>query len=175
MLTFRVINVPIDDQNIAKVVTSLPRTEDDSGMVNIGLKRKLNMKSYHRHGLINPDRVYKACEYLIKHHPAYKNINLKSYEEWAEKCPTLFNYTDKSEEEDNGASSDEESAKTSNEDKNVVGEAIGNDFNAITCLYPKEPESNITLVKALIPVRTSILMSKVLKSNKKRCSSNVNR
>ena len=56
----RVINVPISDDNIAKRVTSLPRTEDDSGMINIGLKRKLNMKNYHSFGLISPDRVYKV-------------------------------------------------------------------------------------------------------------------
>lgn len=79
----RVINVPIGDDNIAKRVNSLPRTEEDSGMVNVGLKRKLNMKNYHKHGLICPHRVFKACEYLIKNHPAYKNIKLKDYEEWA--------------------------------------------------------------------------------------------
>ena len=68
----RVINVPITDDNIAKRVNSLPRTEKNSGMVNIGLKRKLNLKNYHRYGLINPERVYKACEYLIKNHPDYR-------------------------------------------------------------------------------------------------------
>ena len=85
----RVINVPITDDNIAKRVNSLPRSEDNSGMVNVGLKRKLNMKNYHKHGLINPNRVYKACEYLVKNHPAYKEIRLKSYDEWAEKQKEL--------------------------------------------------------------------------------------
>ena len=37
----RVINVPIADENIAKRLNSLPRTEKNSGMVNVGLKRKL--------------------------------------------------------------------------------------------------------------------------------------
>ena len=104
----RVINVPITDDNIAKRVNSLPRSEDNSGMVNIGLKRKLNMKNYHKHGLINPNRVYKACEYLVKNHPAYKEIRLKSYDEWAEKCPSLFSHTDKSDEEEVEDSSDNE-------------------------------------------------------------------
>ena len=88
----RVINVPITDDNIAKRVNSLPRSEDNSGMVNIGLKRKLNMKNIHKFGLINPDRVYKACESLINHHPAYKDIKIKPYDEWAEKCPSLFSH-----------------------------------------------------------------------------------
>ena len=62
----RVINVPISDENISKRVTSLPRTSDNSGMVNIGLKRKLNMKNYHKQGLINPHKVYQAFENLVK-------------------------------------------------------------------------------------------------------------
>ena len=163
----RVINVPISDDNIAKRVTSLPRTEDNSGMVNIGLKRKLNMTNYHKYGLINPDRVYQACKHLIKHHPAYKNIKLAAYEEWAKTCPTLFSHTEKSDdEEDAGDSSDEEavdesskktskvkektpteadklSENNSSQSKKVEGEADANDFNAVTCLYPKEPASNV--------------------------------
>ena len=42
----RVINLPIGDENIAKQVTSLPRTKDNSGMICVGLKRKSNMKNY---------------------------------------------------------------------------------------------------------------------------------
>ena len=143
----RVINVPITDDNIAKRVTSLPRTEDNSGLVNVGLKRKLNMKNYHKHGLINPDRVYHACEYLVKHHPAYKNIKLTNYEEWAKNCPTLFSHTDKSDEEEAGDSSEEETVEKSfqknTDKKRVQGEADDNDFNAVTCLYPKEPASEM--------------------------------
>ena len=48
LILHRVINVPIPDENIAKRVNSLPRTEENSGMENIGLKRKLNMKNYHK-------------------------------------------------------------------------------------------------------------------------------
>ena len=54
---YRVINVPIGDDNIAKRVNSLPRTESNSGIVNVGIKRKLNLKNYHSFGLINPGRV----------------------------------------------------------------------------------------------------------------------
>lgn len=50
----RVISVPITDTNIAKRVTSLPRSENNSGMINIGIKRKLKMKNIHKHGLIKP-------------------------------------------------------------------------------------------------------------------------
>ena len=88
----------IQDDNIAKTVASLPRTEDDSGMVNVGIKRRLKMKNYHKSGLISPNRVYKACEYLVQNHPDYKNIKLASYDDWIKRCPTLFNHTDDSDQ-----------------------------------------------------------------------------
>ena len=95
-LNDRVINVPVEDDNIAKTVASLPRTENSSGMINIGLKRKLNMKNLHNFGLISPNRVYEACKYLIQHHPDYKNIKLANYEDWIKRCPTLFHHTGQS-------------------------------------------------------------------------------
>ena len=153
----RVINVPITDENIAKRVNSLPRTEKTSGMVNVGLKRKLNMKNFHKHGLINPVRVYEACQYLIENHPDYSNIKLLSYEDWSKDCPSLFNQTEHSDsEEEIEDSSDEE--KVDESDKNdtdksdekekkdkkaIDGEAADNDFNATTCLYPKEPATDM--------------------------------
>ena len=39
-LNDRVINIPIQDDNIAKVVNTLPRSESNSGMVNVKLKKK---------------------------------------------------------------------------------------------------------------------------------------
>ena len=101
-----------------------------------------------KHGLINPHRVYKACEYLIKNHPDYQNITLENYEDWVLKCPTLFDETEKSEEEDNQNSSDEESADTSGGNNSEINEksqqeAEDNNFNAITCLYPKEPAQDM--------------------------------
>ena len=104
------------DDNIAKRVNSLPRTTDNSGMVLIGLKRKLNMKNVHKFGLINPESVYKACEYLIKHHPNYAKIKLLNYSDWAEKCPSLFDPTEDSESEEceDYSSEDEELTDKSN-------------------------------------------------------------
>ena len=140
----RVINVPIRDDNIAKRVNSLPRTDKNSGMVNIGLKRKLSMKNVHKHGLINPDRVYKACKFLVENHPDYKNINLSSYDEWVHNCPSLFDPSENSDGEEKEHESEEEDPHESNE-KVAPGEAMDNDFNASTCLYPKEPALDIVV------------------------------
>ena len=108
------------------------------------------MKNYHKYGLINPDRVYQACKYLISHHPDYKNIKLACYQDWAKNCPTLFNQTDESDSEENEDTSEEETADESgkkklDQKKRVHGEADGNDSNATTCLYPREPASSMII------------------------------
>merc|ERR1739838_648646 len=65
----RVINVPIPDDNIAKNVNTLPRNENNSGMVNVKIKRTMKMKNFHKAGMINPPRVYDCLNQLVKHHP----------------------------------------------------------------------------------------------------------
>ena len=58
----RVINVAIEDDDIIKL---LPRTEKNSGMVTVGMKRKMDIKNYHKLGMIRPEKIYKALLYLI--------------------------------------------------------------------------------------------------------------
>ena len=48
----RVINVAIEDHDIIKEVTSLPRTKKNCGMITVGMKRKFDMKNYHKLGMI---------------------------------------------------------------------------------------------------------------------------
>ena len=44
------------------------------------------MKNYHKFGMINPDRVYKALLYLTQNHDKYKDIKIEPYDEWVKKC-----------------------------------------------------------------------------------------
>ena len=44
----RVINVPIEDDDLIKEVTALPRTTKNSGMITVKMKRKMEMKNYHK-------------------------------------------------------------------------------------------------------------------------------
>ena len=39
------------------------------------------MTNYHKQGLIKPEYVYKACEYLVQHHPEYKDIKIMKYDD----------------------------------------------------------------------------------------------
>ena len=78
----RVINVPMDDDDIIKTVTNLPRTEKNSGMVIVGLKRDLALKKFEKLEMISPDKVYSALLHLKENHPQYKDINISSLDQW---------------------------------------------------------------------------------------------
>ena len=47
----RVINVPLEDEDLLKTARSLPRSQNN-GLVPINLKRKIDMKSCHKSELI---------------------------------------------------------------------------------------------------------------------------
>ena len=78
----RVVNVPIEDEDIIKTVTSLPRTEKNLGMVTVGLKRDLKLKNFHKLDMVNPERICKSLKYLKRKHAQYKNIDISCLEEW---------------------------------------------------------------------------------------------
>ena len=97
---------------------------------------------------VNPHRVYQACEYLVRHHPAYKSIKIVKYDDWMKDCPTLFNQTDNEEEAKDSSEDDSiiiSSEETMDKKKSVQGEVEGNEFNARTCLLPKELASDMVV------------------------------
>ena len=72
----RVINVPIEDGDIIKEVTALPRTRKNNGMITVKLKRKMDMKNSHKFGMIRPEKIQRALIYLKRNHPEYSNIDI---------------------------------------------------------------------------------------------------
>ena len=110
----------------------------------------MKMKNYHNIGNINPERVYDSLHYLVKNHPAYKDIKIEKKEDWIRRCESTPEDDDVNldQVEDNAICSDhekdaDEDSEETIDDKNNPDEAESNDFNANTCLYPKEPASNI--------------------------------
>ena len=122
----RVINVPIDDDDIIKTVSSLPRTEKNHGMVTVGLKRDMSLKNFHKKEMVSPERVYNALTYLKENHPQYKDINLTELDEWQRQ----FEGSDNEGEGDDVSENEEEIG-----DNNV--------FNSITCLLPENPLNDV--------------------------------
>ena len=131
-----VINVPIDDDDIIKTVTSLPRTQLTNGLVTVGLKRDMAIKKFHKLQLIRPDKICEAISYLKEKHPSYANIDILSLDEWrkqfyAEECDDT---------ENTGENTEDDSSNTSQ----IVEEASEKSiYNFATCLIPDNPLSDV--------------------------------
>ena len=74
----RVINVPIEDDDIIKTVTSLPRTEKNNGMITVGLKRDLSLKNFHKLQMIRPAKVHEALLTSLKIIPTTKTSSYQA-------------------------------------------------------------------------------------------------
>ena len=74
LLFQKVINVPIADDDIIKTVTSLPRTEENNGIVDITMKRKLIYKKPYKEESIDINQLSLGLQYLRSNHPSYFNV-----------------------------------------------------------------------------------------------------
>ena len=83
----KIINIPIKDDDIVNTITSLPRTPDEAGLIEVDLKRKVEYKNSHIKQLINPRKCYKMLELLKKegnrHYQFYDDYN--TYEQRCKK------------------------------------------------------------------------------------------
>ena len=144
----RVINVAIEDDDIIKHVKSLPRTEKNSGMVTVGMKRKMDLKNYHKLGMIRPEKIYKALSYLKDNHPDYKDIAVVEIDDWLQQYHSENGSGDESDMEDTNETSEIEDQQASEEAKqdepeNTINQPGENIFNAVTCLIPDDPLSDL--------------------------------
>ena len=81
----RVVNIPIEKENIINTITQLPRLPAESGLVEIKLKRKMAYKNNHKREFVDPNKIFKALEFLKAcGHPGYKDFN--SREEYLARC-----------------------------------------------------------------------------------------
>ena len=70
----RVINVPMQDDDIIKTVTSLPRNSTNDGFLTINLKRMKSLKKNEMQEKVQVEQLFEALEYLRKNHPDYKDV-----------------------------------------------------------------------------------------------------
>ena len=71
----RVVNVPLNDEDINTTVSKLPRLPNEAGVVAIELKRKVELKSVHAGAYVKPSQIRKAIHKLKElENPFYQNI-----------------------------------------------------------------------------------------------------
>ena len=78
----RLINIPINSEDIQNTLANLPRTPREAGLLEAKLKSKLEYKNTHQQAYIDPAKIYKALDFLKKSgHPDYAFYDdLNTYE-----------------------------------------------------------------------------------------------
>ena len=81
------VNVPVD---IAPTVNTLPRYLNESEIVTIKFKRKIQYKRCEFKENIRPMVVWKALSYLLKESPLYKEANIQVDTSWLDNMYNLI-------------------------------------------------------------------------------------
>ncbi|XP_071169456.1 uncharacterized protein [Mytilus edulis] len=79
-----VVCVPSD---LKKVTTILPRSEDESLLLKIKLKRKLNYKGYDKYQFVRPNHLEQALVYLMDKNVWYKDVAIN--DKWINPIPEV--------------------------------------------------------------------------------------
>ena len=81
------INVPVD---IVPTVNTVPRCLNESEIVTIKFKRKIQYKRCEFKEIIRPMAVWKALSYLLKESPLYKEANIQVDTSWLDNMYNLI-------------------------------------------------------------------------------------
>ena len=82
-LTDRIINVPINDEDVLNTIELLPRTPKEAGLIGVSLKRKLEYKNTHKRQLVDPNKILRMLDILKRSgNPYYQfHEDLETYQE----------------------------------------------------------------------------------------------
>ena len=81
----RVINIPVEKENIINTIEKLPRLPIESGLVEVKLKRKLEYTNNHKREFVDPKKIFKALEHLKNSgHPGYTDFD--TIEQYTDRC-----------------------------------------------------------------------------------------
>ena len=73
----KIISVPIEEDDVSKTISALPRHPDQSKIVAVQLKRKLEMKNTHLQEFIRPAKCIRAVEKLKElGNPFYQDVSV---------------------------------------------------------------------------------------------------
>ncbi len=124
----RIINVPLESEDIFQTVSSLPRKPDEAGLITVKFKRMKKLKSSHIQAFIRPAVLNQALQKL-------RNLGHPDYQ---------FSFVqDESNDIIEISSSSDENSDDENMDKQR--EAVHELYNASTCLVHENLESEIVV------------------------------
>ena len=81
----KVVNVPINEDDIINTITRLPRTPNEAGLIEVDLKRKVEYQNSHIKQLISPQKCYRMLELLKRSgNPYYQFYD--DYNTYSNRC-----------------------------------------------------------------------------------------
>ena len=81
----RLINIPINDDDIVNTLEQMPRTPKDAGLIGVALKRKKEYKNSHKNQLIDPQKLFRMLNKLKARGNKYYQF-YDDYHEYEERC-----------------------------------------------------------------------------------------
>ena len=157
----RLINIPVNSQDVLNTIENIPRTPREAGLLEVKLKRKLEYKNVHQQAYIDPQKIYKALDFLKKKgHPDYLfyddfNLYEKRCHIWDKKVKFVNDSSvDTVKEKDEYIKSLEKTSKELNEEndsdqeeeeyqKNDVVRKFQFDYDRSVCIVDKYPEAAV--------------------------------
>ena len=69
----KIINVPVEDEQLFKTMADLPRTPLEAGLLKVQLKWKLDLKGYHQTAFVDPYKLFRLVVQFFQQsgHPGY--------------------------------------------------------------------------------------------------------
>ena len=136
----RVINVPIQDEDITKTVTSLPRPPDKAGVVGVRLKRKMDLKNAHIESFVRPHMLIEA----LKTFKSLGNVHYKDVQIDESFLEKPENETPMDTDSDSGNSGSDSDSFDNDDilDAVKIGQAKKDSH---TCMVPINPEEDIVV------------------------------
>ena len=81
----RLINIPINDDDIVNTLEQMPRTPKDAGLIGVALKRKKEYKNSHKQQLVNPQKLFKMLNKLKESGNKYYQF-FDDFQEYEARC-----------------------------------------------------------------------------------------
>ena len=139
----KIISVPIEEDDVSKTISALPRHPDQSKIVAVQLKRKLEMKNTHLQEFIRPAKCIRAVEKLKDlGNPFYQDVSVNKD----------FKLDNKSEVKGNEVEENEAKEKKDEENEVEENETVLNSVKKYqsrqknySCLMPEDPAAQVVV------------------------------
>ncbi len=140
----KVVNVPLEDEDIMNTASILPRQASHSSLVNVRLKRMKKLKNVHNQEFVRPEAVRQALAVLKRLGNPHYQFEFSPNE--TENASMNIDFSDKT------------SSEESDEDSDAEEDDRNNMYTAATCMVHENPETLVVINKTseIIKKQTAI-------------------